>query len=436
MLVLMFIVNSSLVDVSASFQTLSLKLIIKTYCLPCLSSVFTMEQSVTRMLLFICVLVLYNRVNADIEHGLIQYLVKVSYRQCVRACNDNQHCLSVIYTRNIAVCKLYNYYNVVTNNIPGSTIYQKPSHLSNITCTYGQCDDTHQPEHCGSPQQKHGASIFGNIPTIMSKIKYQCTNIAISAIAECLNTGQWSSTPPCLCSEQRDDIPHVDGWTLTRTNTTSPTAVPTCKAGYTLIADKPSVCNETTGSWSNMKFICCHKCIESSWVKIFSLPSSRTVGSIIRFWISGNDKTAYCQYIFSPGLPTNIQVKLIKNEIEQAWLIFNGSGTTHTSWFNVDKLISSSWSSLAHNTDDLLIDMQANDRLPTMRFFVGQGNSDVLPPIGYLALTWFNLQTPHKQMLGKVFIVYSKRDSMVLLDNIAQTDDVDFADKMEIWVTL
>ena len=193
------------------------------------------------------------------------------------------------------------------------------------------------------------------------------------------------------------------------------------KRGYTLIADKPSVCNETTGRWSNMKFMCCHKFIESTWVKIFSLPSSLIVGSIPMFWIRCNGRTAYCQYIFSPGLRTNIQVKLIKNE----WLTFN-----------VDKFISSSWSSLAHNTDDLLIDMHVNDRRPTMRFFVGQGNSNSLPPIVYLALTWFNLRTPHYQRLGKIFIVYSKRNNMVVLDNISHTDDVDFAANMEIWVTL
>ena len=411
-----------------------------------------MATRVTKLLFAAIVLVGFCDIAyCDIEQGHILHIVQTSYRECVNSCDIREHCKSALYSRKLALCELYDHANTV--NSTELINYQKQLVSTSITAYID-----YPGEYCDTPKPIPGTAIRGNMASAGSKIKYQCDGKMQSLVSECMSTGEWSMATQfllsCICSQPTtsagDVLTHVNRWEVTSTDVSNIKAVPICEAGYSLVSSTPSAVCKRNGSplfesfgippiWSSVNLMCCHKLTDNSWVKILSFSSS---ADIYNLWTYDYRDPSDCNYrnndiikSWQESPPNMVRVTVMRNDIEQAWITFNGTGTKLTSWFAKETFLASSWSGLTL-TDDLVISLKPA-RDPRIYFFIGSTESlqQREIPYGFLTVAHRQGRNPNAKRFVRPMIIYSVKKQMVNLDGFANTtEDVDRADSLEIWV--
>lgn len=387
---------------------------------------------------------------------------KVSLIVCHDECLARVACKSYNYIRQTHTCELNTRDKKETpehvNTVAGVVFNQKEDcsvkHLDNECdgCTSHEvCEKTGtlecKVEECQSPPPvMPNANMFGNRRNTGATVKYECQGNYVMMghpVTECLADGNWK-VPEFKCVHPNcwyPDNPHDANMTIVNvTNgTTDVMLYLTCSEGLQ-VRGSPVPCTNT-GLYSYSQ--CCCEELDSAWIKVWRIKSYGKAG-VLAFWQTSTytDSTENCQFRVADVLDqwenlsiSLVKVELITNNVVGAWLIFNATGSTISSWFSKSQLINTSWTDLNSTTYtwNFSIDGYAQrsadeTRQVLGRFVIAQNMSaeDCTNDTGWMvaANRYFCVET------GYPIILYSQGDTKV-----TQGANYSVADSMEIFVT-
>lgn len=196
--------------------------------------------------------------------GLIRHILKVSFKQCVKECQQMSKCLTATYTRLSGLCRLFE----KPYNLPpefGDTAYTKSVNGNNTTQTTDkqyEADSTCTANSCGEPPKLPATEISGNMVSVGAKVRYRCLDGSKSAISVCLSNGSWSlKSLNCNCSFppsfDNDTSLNVESWAYRFDNHTHFTAVAHCLSNCSAETKTQATCEIAIGEWILPSTICC-----------------------------------------------------------------------------------------------------------------------------------------------------------------------------------
>lgn len=296
-------------------------------------------------------------VRGQLELDFIGHIVGESNVLCAKQCKLNEECAMAKYYRQFLLCKLYRSSDGNVPSVPESskTVYQKGTEVNETNACTSECSESVTKGFCPAPEDLHYALLFGNMRSVGARLKYVCLDQSDDAVITCLENETWSNNAlNCTC---QIDVRNANV-TMTRVDSITMKAEITCLPGYYVYGSKfESFCNTATGVWSTRDFLCQRE-FDGSWQYVFSFSSS-SVNDILGYYLgTAVLPKAFADFRNSSVLNTwplqgikRVKLELVLNEVVVGHVLFNGANTGLTTWFSIDKVLSSSWVDLGTGSE-------------------------------------------------------------------------------------
>lgn len=229
---------------------------------------------ITSMILYASLILLAtSQTNGELEKGLMKHVTQLSQQECVHKCELLQNCLSAVYNRPLALCKLY---KIIPERASksGVTVYLKQtvsSQSEDGQCTNDDCLSKNFVVSCDEPPAFPATEILGNMASVGSKVIYRCLDGSMSFVSSCSSDGFWSSVDvTCTCAEPLDangqKLKDVKSWKYFY-GATHFTAKAECTENCQDIVHDTASCDLNTGKWTYTTDICCNDLVQGKSFK-------------------------------------------------------------------------------------------------------------------------------------------------------------------------
>lgn len=209
-------------------------------------------------LLFVLKATVTNEIPIDMD-------ISVSYKQCLQKCHGWGQCKSMQYFSQFKMCEFFDYVYVYCN-IETKTCKQDEN-VKNyvIDENWLSAGATIEVNVCPKHPNLLGATVFGNLRKLESKLKYVCDNdTSVTCVIVCQNNGSWSQTTvecPVGCSvPEFESFQSVNISSMDRFNETHFSVSLVCKRVNQILRPfSKLICDVVDAIWQNKEFICCSK---------------------------------------------------------------------------------------------------------------------------------------------------------------------------------